>query len=148
MGHHPERLPEALVGGRGAGKTHELLRWLRDGHHLATFPHWSRVLVVPDEAAARRLALDVPVGLPWRSCVWTVEELRRAFTSAVLPGTIQYAVDDADQLIRQVLGVRQGPARIALNAHVRETEPTPEASSHRWRAQRVTGGGSTWEAEG
>lgn len=127
-----ERLGEELLGadmqvitaGRGAGKTHDLVRWLGDGEKRLARPFWSRVLVVPlmhhrrfylsehRDAWARLIDKG---GVPER-VVFTAADLRRGALKGCGPH-IKVALDDAGTVLAEALGGRW-PDLVAIDGEV------------------------------
>ncbi len=94
--------PRVLVRPRRAGKTHEAIQWVLEGHRIDTYPGWSRVLIVPDMRQADELrAAGNPHGLDYRQ-VYFAQEWR----DARVPNRheIQTAVDNAETMLQGMLG--------------------------------------------
>lgn len=106
---------QVIVAGRYEGKTTALLEWLSRGCPIPTYPGWSRALVVAHDSEVGRLCQLVGSveESPWRKNIWTLRDLESVHRFSVKPGTVEYAIDDLDVLIRQLL-----PGRVHMPAVV------------------------------
>lgn len=114
---------QVIVGERRTGRTSRLLRWLRDGHPIDSYPRWSRILVCAHAdhvPTVHRLAFERYGQGPWSKSVFSVADLRSAWRGAIRPGTVEYAVDDADALMWSYLGVNQLPSLLTLCGRIFE----------------------------
>jgi len=108
---------QVLLAKRREGRTTELLRWLTNGRRISSYPGWSRILVCAHEQAVVDLTRHAgPVrDNPWRKCIFTINDLESATRGAIRPGTVEYAIDDAEQLLWRMLPRRVGlPAVISF----------------------------------
>jgi hypothetical protein len=104
------------------GKTTLATQWLMNGQKIDTYPGWSRVLVCANRAAVPSTSYMMPMG-PWRKCVFSIDDLRSAMRGAIVPGTVEVGVDDADALIFAALRANVRPALVTLTGHA--VLPTP-----------------------
>jgi hypothetical protein len=107
---------------RGQGKTTLATTWLMAGRKIDTYPGWSRILVCANSKAVVPTADRMPHG-PWRKCVFSLSDLRSAMRGAIQPGTVEVAVDDAELLMSQALGVGLWPSLITITG--RAVQPIP-----------------------
>ena len=97
---------KVLVMGRGAGKTHTLIEWVKQGVETKSYPGWSRVILTHSLDEAERLRRGH--GLDYRQ-VFEVGEWVRARLGRK---PVEVAVDNADLVLSALL--RQRPEVIAL----------------------------------
>lgn len=108
-------LMRVFVSGRRHGKTTAAIDWLLAGHRIYTYPGWSRILVCASESALHDVVLRRGLPHPASKCVFTIEELHSAARGAIVPGTVEYAVDDLDVLMMRLLPMEVGrPALITV----------------------------------
>lgn len=86
---------EVLVGGRQSGKTHAVVEWVKAGRAQST----PRTIVVRDNAYRDRMRRDFDL---------THEEIVswRSLRDDRDPAAREYAVDEADEVLAGLLGIR------------------------------------------
>jgi hypothetical protein len=108
---------EVLLAQRREGRTTQLMDWLMKGHRITSYPGWSRILVCAHKRQVVELTLNAGrlAENPWRKCIFTLDDLESAARGAIRPGTVEYAIDDAEQLLWRMLPGRVGlPALISF----------------------------------
>ena len=95
-----------MARGRRAGKTHDLIQWVKQGEKMETYPGWSRVILTHSLQEAQRLRTEFDVD--YRQ-VFSVAEWRSARLGN---RPVEVALDNADLVLAEVLG--QMPRIIAV----------------------------------
>jgi hypothetical protein len=95
-----------IARGRQAGKTYDLVQWVKEGEQTDSYPGWSRVLLCHslDEAQRIRELYD----LDYRQ-VFGVNEWRGARLG---PKTVEVAIDNVDLILLSLIG--QHPTQISM----------------------------------
>ena len=96
-----------IARGRQAGKTYDLIQWVKEGRETNQYPGWSRVLLCHTLAEAQRIrtSYDVDYRQVFAVSEWTTEYIP-------LRHEVQIAVDNADLVLASLLG--QMPTQIAV----------------------------------
>lgn len=115
-------LMDVVVDGRATGKTTLLLDWLHAGHVIDSYPGWSRVVVCMHYDSVVPVTDQVKKRFgngPWAKCIFSEADLRSAFRGAIWPGTVEYAIDDADVMVGRYLAryisAPEAPTLITIN---------------------------------
>ena len=95
-----------IVRGRQAGKTYDLIQWVKEGEETDSYPGWSRILLCHslDEAQRIRTQYDVDYRQVFSVSEWQNARMGRK--------SIEIAVDNADLVLMGFLG--QMPTQIAM----------------------------------
>lgn len=91
---------------RQAGKTYELIQWLKGGERTDSYPGWSRILLCHSLEEAQRIRTAGQ--LDYRQ-VFSVEEWRSA---RIGQKPVEVAVDNADLVLASLIG--QYPTHISV----------------------------------
>jgi hypothetical protein len=95
-----------IARGRQAGKTYDLIQWVKEGKETNSYPGWSRVLLCHtlEEAQRIRTDYDVDYRQVFGVTEWGAARLGRK--------PVEIAVDNADLVLASLLG--QMPTQIAV----------------------------------
>lgn len=87
-----------IVRPRRAGKTHELLEWVKQGERTDSYPGWSRIILTHtlDEAQRLRTREDM-----YYHQVFSIGEWQSARIGRWVP---EIAIDNADIVLADLLG--------------------------------------------
>jgi len=114
-----------MVKGRREGKTTALIDWLFRGKSIPQYPGWNRIIVCTTHAMVRYTtkmvvdrvreeSLSDTIGVAdLRKAVWSVAELQSNIRGR--GELFDYAVDNVDQLLMQMLQTHKSPAAITIN---------------------------------
>lgn len=97
---------KVIVRGRQAGKTYDLVQWVKQGDETNSYPGWSRVILTHSIAEAERIR-DL-YDLDYRQ-VFSAEEWR---TARLGLKPVEVAVDNAELILASYL--RNYPTQIAM----------------------------------
>lgn len=95
-----------IVNGRQAGKTHALMKWVKEGEETDSYPGWSRVILTHSLEEAQRLR--TLYDLDYRQ-VFSVNEWKNARLGRK---PVDVAVDNADLILAHMIG--QYPSQVAM----------------------------------
>lgn len=133
MGRYPARHRlrtgmSAVLADRQEGKTTQLVDWLTHGEPIEAWPSWSRVLIVPgpgqmEDVVRRFTAADQT--LRDKGCKGGLGKVVLTVGSYALTrlrlADVEVAVDNADLLIEQAIGLR--PDLISMTGSVHGAQP-------------------------
>jgi hypothetical protein len=97
-----------IVRPRQAGKTYEMVQWVKQGEPTRSYPFWSRIILCPTLEMAQRLRTDETYGLDYTQ-VFGVDEWRRARKG---PLPVEVAIDNLDLFL--AIGLGQTPAVVTV----------------------------------
>lgn len=106
---------KVIVRGRQAGKTHDLVQWVKQGEETDSYPGWSRVILTHSIHEAERIRSLYE--LDYRQ-VFSAEEWK---TARLGRRPVQIAVDNAELVLASYL--RQHPDQIAVTGEASEDSP-------------------------
>lgn len=133
MGRYPARHRlhtglSAVLADRQEGKTTQLVDWLVHGEPIDVWPSWSRVLIVPEARQLEDLVSRFRVAdqtLRDKGCAGGLGKVVLTVGSYTLTrlrlADVEVAVDNADHLIEQALGLR--PDLISMTGSVFGAQP-------------------------
>lgn len=87
-----------MARGRQAGKTYDLMQWVKQGEQTNSYPGWSRVILTHSLEDAQRLRTQYD--LDYRQ-VFAVSEWKNIRLGN---GAVEVALDNADLVLAQMLG--------------------------------------------
>lgn len=133
MGRYPARArhragAQAVLAERQEGKTTQLIEWLVNGEPLDVWPSWSRVLIVPTPEQMSDIVHRFQVAdqtLRGKGCPGGLGKVVLTVGSYQLTrlrlADVEVAVDNADHLIEQALGLR--PDLVSMTGSVFGAQP-------------------------
>jgi hypothetical protein len=89
-----------FVAGRGAGKTHELVRWVKEGERTPRYPGWSRILLT------HSVNQSVYVREKWEldpHQIMSVQEWQARYRPAFASSRLEIGVDNAELILEHFL---------------------------------------------
>ena len=97
---------KVIVRGRQAGKTYDLVQWVKQGEETNSYPGWSRVILTHSIAEAERIRglYDLDYRQVFSAQEWRTARLGRR--------PVEIAVDNAEIILASYL--RNHPAQIAI----------------------------------
>jgi hypothetical protein len=97
---------KVFARGRQAGKTHELVEWVKEGVETDSYPGWSRVLLTHsiEEAQRLRTRYSLSYNQVYAASEWKKARLGRK--------PVEVALDNADLVLMSYLG--QMPSHITV----------------------------------
>ena len=95
-----------IARGRQAGKTYDLVQWVKQGEETDWYPGWSRILLCHSLEEAQRIRRSYD--LDYRQ-VFAVSEWK---TARMARRDVEIAVDNADMVLASYLG--QHPTQISV----------------------------------
>lgn len=104
-----------IAQGRGAGKTYRLVQWVLKGEPIQHYPFWSRIIIVSHHQMIYYLLKMYPALSKYQ-----VVDRHEWAKLHVAAGDVEIAVDDAEELLRQVLGTR--PSIVTMTGAVWNAE--------------------------
>lgn len=134
MGRYPARARHraglrALLAERQEGKTTRLIEWLLGGEPIDKWPAWSRVLIVPNPRQMKYVVDRFTAAdreLRDRGCPGGLQKIVLTAGGYALTrlrlADVEVAVDNAEELIEQQLGLR--PDLVSMNGAVFGPEPS------------------------
>ena len=148
MGRYPARTRhrmglQALIAERQEGKTTQLIEWLLGGQLIDMWPSWSRVLIVPSSQQMKYLVHQFDAAdqeLRDKGCPGGLQKVVLTVGSYALTrlrlADVEVAVDNAEELIEQQLGLR--PDVVSMTGTLLDRPHAPykdsEGVMHLWYA--------------
>jgi hypothetical protein len=103
-----------------------LIQWLLNGHPIESYPGWSRAIVCANNTQVLHLAhaihdatqqwegaWDLHTLTALRKAIWSIGDLKSTMRGMKLDD-FEYAIDNADMILAQVLGAYSPPAIITM----------------------------------
>ena len=104
---------EVVVRPRRAGKTNELIEWVKQGEKRRAYPFWTRIILTYSMQEAERLRKTPAFGLDYHQ-VFSAKEWRNRYRGTK---PLEVGVDNADILLRMF--VDENITRVTMTGEVK-----------------------------
>lgn len=99
-----------IARGRQAGKTYDLVQWVKQGEQTDSYPGWTRIILCHSLQEAQRIRKTAIYNLDYRQ-VFAISEWH-SYLQRTTVGTVEIAVDNADLVLASFIG--QSPTYITV----------------------------------